>query len=206
MERQLFSRLLGLDLGSVNTRASIMGVKDEKFRLLGCESARTSLGEGLNLGTGAGDAMRRLQKRSNHILLEKSGQLLMPSDSFGKGVDRVAMTTSVGPLPHTILLGLAKHGSLQAGRNLVDSLPLSLMSSYRMDVLVDQSQIITELVLQTYNVEEEKTWLKKDIDKFEEYRGNYPVRREFGAFEVRVENMEENEIRKLRKLGFKIRM
>jgi len=146
MERQLFSRLLGLDLGSVNTRASIMGVKDEKFRLLGCESARTSLGEGLNLGTGAGDAMRRLQKRSNHILLEKSGQLLMPSDSFGKGVDRVAMTTSVGPLPHTILLGLAKHGSLQAGRNLVDSLPLSLMSSYRMDVLVDQSQIITELV------------------------------------------------------------
>jgi hypothetical protein len=146
MERQLFSRLLGLDLGSVNTRASIMGVEDEKFRLLGCESAITSLGQGLNLGTGAGDAMRQLQKRSNHILLEKSGKLLMPSISAGKGVDRVALTTSVGPFPRTILLGLSDSGSLQAGRNLVDALPLLLEASYRMDELVDEPQIISKLV------------------------------------------------------------
>lgn len=146
MEREFFSRILGLDLGNVNTRASIMGIKDEKYRLLGCESARTSLGQGLSLATGAGDAMRQLQKQTDYSLLEKSGKLLMPSNAAGKGVDRVALTTSLGPLPRTLLLGLTDSGSLQAGRNLVDALPLSLQASYGMDALVDEPQIISKLV------------------------------------------------------------
>lgn len=146
MERQFFSKLLGLDLGNVNTRASIMGVRDEKFCLLDSERALTSLGQGLNLGTGAGDAMRQLQNRSSHILLEKSGKLIMPSNSGGIGVDKVALTTSLGPLPRIILLGLTASGSLQAGRNLVDSLSVTLLASFGMDVLVNEPYIIAELL------------------------------------------------------------
>ncbi|MFN2304210.1 MAG: glutamate mutase L [Anaerolineales bacterium] len=146
MEPEVFSSLLGLDIGWVNTRASIMEAIDGKYRLLGCESANTTLGQGLNLGSGAGDAMRQLQKQTGHLLLEKSGKLIMPDNPAERGVDRIALTSSIGPLPHTILLGLSEMGSIRSGKMLVDSLPLSLKAAFSMEVLVDAPSIIKKLV------------------------------------------------------------
>lgn len=65
-------------------------------------------------------------------------------------------------------------------------------------------EILTELVLQTYDVREEIKWLREDVTKFEQYRGSYPPRREFPAYRVVTKNMDDNSLRKLRRLGFKI--
>ncbi|MBN1951502.1 MAG: 4-phosphoerythronate dehydrogenase PdxB [Bacteroidales bacterium] len=65
-------------------------------------------------------------------------------------------------------------------------------------------EVLTELVLQTYRIAGESQWLKEDPEKFEAYRGSYPIRREFHAYSVEAKNMDETDKRKLRKLGFKI--
>jgi erythronate-4-phosphate dehydrogenase len=64
--------------------------------------------------------------------------------------------------------------------------------------------ILTELVFKTYDIASEDAWLKTDTTKFEFYRGNYPVRREFSAYYVEGTSLDEDIKRKLRKLGFKV--
>ena len=66
-------------------------------------------------------------------------------------------------------------------------------------------EIMTEICLQTYPIDLENIWLRDDHKQFEAYRGNYPVRREFFNYTVRVSNVKEEEINKLKRLGFKIK-
>jgi len=65
-------------------------------------------------------------------------------------------------------------------------------------------EIITEIVLQTYPVYTENLWLRSDSGKFESYRSNYPVRREFFSYTVKVVNINNEDILRLKRLGFKI--
>lgn len=65
-------------------------------------------------------------------------------------------------------------------------------------------EILTELVLQTYDISTEKDWLVDDYSKFEYYRGSYPVRREFSAYMVEASDFSEDNRRKLRRLGFNL--
>ncbi len=67
---------LGLDLGQINTRASLFNVIDGKYCLVGSETAPTSLG--INLGSGAGSAIRKLQQLTGHTLLKSGTGLMMP--------------------------------------------------------------------------------------------------------------------------------
>lgn len=146
MSQEPLSALLGLDIGRVNTRASLFGISEGKYRLLGCEEAQTSLGPGLHLGAGAGDAMRSLQRRSEHIILKAEGGLVMPATAVGLGVDQVALTTSAGPRISAVLLGLSEKGSLAAGRALAHSLPLDLQACYGLADLADEKSSIESLI------------------------------------------------------------
>jgi erythronate-4-phosphate dehydrogenase len=65
-------------------------------------------------------------------------------------------------------------------------------------------EIVTELVMQTYPIQNEISWLRTHPEKFEQYRGDYPVRREFFAYTVKVENMSNNDMLRLKRLGFRI--
>ena len=65
-------------------------------------------------------------------------------------------------------------------------------------------EIISELILHTYPIQDEKEWLLQDPTKFEDYRGNYPLRREFSAYTVKVTNISEEDKNKIRRLGFYI--
>ena len=60
---------------------------------------------------------------------------------------------------------------------------------------------IGEAIRKTYRVEEDSNLLKSEPDSFEELRGNYRQRREFGAYTVQTENIELKKI--LLELGFK---
>lgn len=138
--------LLGLDIGFVNTRAAYIGIKEEKYRLQGVEIAPTSLGPGLHLGTGAGSAMRQLQNEHRLNILNPAGRLMMPIDTTGKGVDRLAMVLSAGPWLKTVLMGLTSSGSMAAGKALIASLPLDLSAAFGLADLMDEQCIIDDLV------------------------------------------------------------
>lgn len=138
--------LLGLDIGGMNSRVSLVGITEGKYRLLGSESAPTSLGQDLHIGTGVGQSMQDLQRQTDHLFLKESGGLLMPVDRIGRGVDRIGLVISAGPRLRTAQLGLSSQGSLMAARALVDSLPLRSVASLDLAQVIDETKAIEGLI------------------------------------------------------------
>ncbi|MBQ9475121.1 MAG: 4-phosphoerythronate dehydrogenase [Bacteroidales bacterium] len=66
------------------------------------------------------------------------------------------------------------------------------------------AEIISRAVLYAYDVRSDSEALKKDLSRFEKLRGEYPVRREFGAFRLRLTGADAKIIEKLAALGFVI--
>jgi len=66
----------------------------------------------------------------------------------------------------------------------------------------DRQQIIKEAVLHTYPIRKDDEKFRDDPASFELHRENYPVRREFPAFHVKLENDPGRVIELLQKLGF----
>ncbi len=64
--------------------------------------------------------------------------------------------------------------------------------------------ILAEAILSTYDIENDDDNLRDAPLKFEQLRGDYPVRREFNTYTIKAKNIEEQTINKLIKLGFKI--
>lgn len=65
-------------------------------------------------------------------------------------------------------------------------------------------QIVTDLILHTYKISSDSKVLKNKPELFEKLRGDYPLRREFFAYDLKLENVQEDYRRKLRRLGFNI--
>lgn len=134
--------LLGLDIGNINTRASYFEILQEKYQLSAFGIASSTLGHGLQPGSGAGAAMQNLQNQSEVHLLKPNGELIWPYYETGLGVDRIAVTISGGPQLKAVVLGVTQEGSMKVGRALVESLPLSLAGSFGLQALSDETGII----------------------------------------------------------------
>lgn len=66
-------------------------------------------------------------------------------------------------------------------------------------------EVLADAILYTYNVRNDDTALKTDISSFEKLRSNYPVRREFPAFSVKLSNDDSGcSAAFLREAGFNI--
>ena len=66
-------------------------------------------------------------------------------------------------------------------------------------------EVLADAILYTYNVRNDDTALMSDISSFEKLRSNYPVRREFPAFSVRLQNDDTGRSTVfLREAGFNI--
>lgn len=63
-------------------------------------------------------------------------------------------------------------------------------------------EILTEVILSTYEIESDDKALRENTHLFEKLRGDYPVRREFACYSVNAKNVEADVIEKLQKLGF----
>lgn len=138
--------LLGLDIGGVNSRVSLMGISEGRYCLLGSENAPTTLGQGMHIGSGIGLAMQSLQQQTDHQFLKESGGLWMPVDRIGRGVDQIGLVLSAGERVSTAVLGLSAKGSLKAAGALVDSLPLRCVSSFDLTQTIDQTRAIEALL------------------------------------------------------------
>ena len=66
-----------------------------------------------------------------------------------------------------------------------------------------EQEIIAKAILHTYDVRNDDKLLRENPENFELQRGNYPVRREFSAFTLRTQHVDEKIIDKLKQLGFK---
>ena len=65
-------------------------------------------------------------------------------------------------------------------------------------------EVITEAVNYTYNIVDDYNRLKLSPGTFEQQRGNYPIRREFGNYGIILENERKGINKKLETLGFNI--
>ena len=66
-------------------------------------------------------------------------------------------------------------------------------------------QVVHEAVLHTYPIMKDHILLQRSPSTFEQQRGQYPVRREFPSFRVRLSNGKPKSIEMLLKLGFKVK-
>ncbi len=65
-------------------------------------------------------------------------------------------------------------------------------------------EIITDLILQTYDIREDDRALRNSINDFELIRGNYPLRREFSTYHVKIKNVPDEYRKQLMNLGFQL--
>jgi len=63
-------------------------------------------------------------------------------------------------------------------------------------------QIIAQAILHTYDIRQDDQLLRANSSDFEKQRGDYPVRREFSAYTVRLKNTGERVVEVLREIGF----
>lgn len=68
----------------------------------------------------------------------------------------------------------------------------------------EQESLLGDAILATYDLRTDDLHLRKNPALFEKLRGDYPVRREFGAYTVRITNVPDDTICKLKNLGFRI--
>lgn len=137
---------LGLDIGRIHTRATLFGLLEGRYRLLGQGIAQTSLGAGRHLGEGVSEAIKALEKQCSRKLLNHNGSPIRPVRANGSGLDKIALTVSAGPEMRTIVTGLTESRSLRAGRALTGSLPLDLAGLFGLSELRQESNLVDRMV------------------------------------------------------------
>lgn len=123
--------LLALDIGSVTTRAAYFDVVEGQYRLIGIGSAPTTLAApDNNISLGIQAAIESLQFVIDKILVSDSGQLVIPSQPEGTGVDSVCATISAGEPLRTVLIGLLPDVSLKSIQKLAYSADIRVVESF----------------------------------------------------------------------------
>jgi len=69
----------------------------------------------------------------------------------------------------------------------------------------DAESLLGEAILATYRVEADDNRLRASVETFEKQRGNYPLRREFPAFTIRLKNEHSGIRQQLMKMGFRVK-
>jgi|DewCreStandDraft_2_1066082.scaffolds.fasta_scaffold05365_2 hypothetical protein len=114
--------LLALDIGTVNTRASLFDVVDARYRYLGSgEAPSTANAPYHDLSEGVHRAIERLQQTTGRVLLDEDAKLIVPARQDGSGVDLVVSTVSAGAPLKVIVVGLLTDISLESASNLLST-------------------------------------------------------------------------------------
>ncbi len=98
--------------------------------------------------------------------------------------------------------------SRQFGFGLDSWQPKELPVFDNMDIQISENELLNgrlaQAILKTYNVMEDSERLKAEPEKFEWFRGNYPVRREFPAWTVNLPKSDDHLEKALGLLGFSV--
>lgn len=137
--------LLAIDIGAVNTRALLFDVVDGQYKFLAAGMApSTHLAPFFDLAEGVHNAIDRLQEVTSRPLLSTDSRILIPTQPDGSGVDRLALTLSVGPEIHFVTMGLLADVSHESAQRLAATTygqvveKIGLNDSRRQDAQLDE--------------------------------------------------------------------
>ena len=120
--------LLAVDVGSVNTRASLFDVVDGRYRLIATGRAPSTAAAPLfDVSEGVRLAMDQIKTTTGRQLVDESDLLIMPVTSQGSGVDMFVATGSAGPKVRTVLVGLMPGVSTASALRMAESTYLNLV-------------------------------------------------------------------------------
>lgn len=138
--------VLGLDLGRMNTRATLYGLIEGNYGLQGYGVAPTRIDPSSGLWMGIEAAVGSLQEQVDRVLLKPGSKRSSRTDPLRLRMDQVVSVISAGPWRKTALFGLTRGGSLRAGKALLASMPLENVGTYGIGELVNGQEIVDELV------------------------------------------------------------
>jgi len=120
--------LLAVDVGSVNTRASLFDVVDGRYRLVATGKASSTAGPPLiDVSEGVRNALDQLRLITGRKLVDDTESLIIPATRDGSGVDVFVATTSAGPKVRTVLVGLMPGVSVESAHRLAASTYLDVV-------------------------------------------------------------------------------
>ena len=120
--------LLAVDVGTVNTRASLFDVVDGRYRMVATGRASSTAGSPLfDIREGMHMAVEELNAVTGRPLLDEGDSLIIPTTTEGAGVDAFVATSSAGPRPRTVLVGLMPGVSMESARRLAGSTYLNVV-------------------------------------------------------------------------------
>jgi hypothetical protein len=120
--------LLAVDVGSVNTRASLFDVVDGRYRLIATGRAPSTAAPPIfDVSEGVRIAVDQIKRTTGRQLVDESDLLIMPVTSQGSGVDMFVATGSAGPKVRTVLVGLMPGVSTASALRMAESTYLELI-------------------------------------------------------------------------------
>jgi len=69
---------------------------------------------------------------------------------------------------------------------------------------LSEESVLAAAVLATYEIERDDEALRRHPERFEQLRGDYPVRREFDSYSIDARRVDADTMRKLGQMGFKV--
>ncbi len=104
-----------------------------------------------------------------------------------------------------VVNALCKFFSLDLKNWYPDNVPLPTDPEIKIDGKGKPTQeIIREAVIRSYNIDKDDTNLRLSPYDFERLRGDYPLRREFSSYTVKLKSGTDNDVKKLETLGFMV--
>ncbi len=126
--------VLAVDLGSQSTRALLFDVVDGQYSFIAAGSSPSTLEAPYrDIGEGVSQAILQLQNVTGRALLGKEGQVILPSQASGAGVDRLVLTYSAGPALKVVITGLLNEVSLASAQRLVGSIDARVVETIGMN-------------------------------------------------------------------------
>jgi hypothetical protein len=114
--------VLAIEIGTVSTRVILFDVVEGRYRFLGQGSVPTTVGAPFNdVSVGVKEALDQLHDITGRVLFDAGGQLVIPSQPNGSGVDACVATVSVGPPLKVVAIGLLKDVSTESAINLAST-------------------------------------------------------------------------------------
>jgi len=114
--------VLAIEIGTVSTRVILFDVVEGRYRFLGQGLVPTTVGAPFNdVSVGVKAALDKLHDITGRVLFNPEGQLVIPSQPNGSGVDACVATVSVGPPLKVIAIGLLEDVSTESAKNLANT-------------------------------------------------------------------------------------
>lgn len=126
--------ILAIDIGSVTTRAAYFDVVEGQYRFIGMGQSPTTINApAQNIAFGVQAAIEALQFVIGKSLVDENGQLQMPSQPDGTGVDGLCATVSAGSVLRTVLVGLLPDVSLKSVEKLAQGADIEIIDSFHVN-------------------------------------------------------------------------